>query len=237
RRNASKEIFSQMIKYLLFDLDGTLFDFHKAEHFAFKKVLEEFSINMDFSKLLEIYSKINLALWKKLEKKEISSDKLRIERFARLLNNIGLDRNPAKMSEIFTKQLSESNFIIDGAVELLDLLKDDFRMTLITNGLKDVQHNRLKDSPIKKYFEAVTISDEVGTPKPNPEIFEDAMQKIGNPPKNEVLIIGDSASSDILGGYNFGIKTCWYNPENNEFPYDFKPDFEINNITKLKEKL
>lgn len=226
-----------MIKYLLFDLDGTLFDFHKAEKYAFEKTMVQYDTGYEISDLLGIYSVINHNLWKLFEKKEITSDNLRMERFRQLIEKIEINEDPFQMSSEFIKHLGNANFLLDGAIDLLNSLKDNYQMSLITNGLTDVQYNRLRGSEIEPFFSKISISDEVGSPKPHPEIFIDALEKIGNPPKNEILIIGDSASSDILGGYNFGIKTCWYNPQNIDFEYEFEPDMIITKLDELKEKL
>lgn len=113
----------------------------------------------------------------------------------------------------------------------------DYRLAIVTNGLKDVQNNRIRKSTIAKYFEDIVISEEVELSKPDPKIFELSLNNIKHTDKNKVLIVGDSLTSDIQGGINFGVDTCWFNPNKVSNETGIKPTYEISNLMKLKDIL
>ena len=132
-------------------------------------------------------------------------------------------------------QLAQQAHLIEGAAELIQTLNGRYHLALITNGLADVQYPRLARSGLESYFSAVVVSDEVGVAKPNPGIFDVAFERMNQPAKNEVLIIGDSLSSDITGGITYGIDTCWYNPngQSSDLPITHK----IKTLHQLNEIL
>jgi len=222
-------------KWLLFDLDGTLFDYDKGEVVAFKKTFDDFGINYQ-TEFLSIYDSINKRLWKKFEQGQIEVEKLKVERFELLLDKIDHDVHPADFSNNYLFNLSNCTFLLDGVDELLRELEGKFKMMLITNGLKSVQRPRLKNSAIKNYFEDIVISEEVGSAKPDNKIFDIAFNKMNSPSKDEVLMIGDSLSSDIQGGINYKLDTCWLNtkalPQNG-----LGTTYEIESIIELKNIL
>lgn len=222
-------------KWLLFDLDGTLFDYDKGETVAFQKTFDDFKINYK-EEFLSIYDSINKQLWKKFELGQIEVEKLKVERFELLLDQIDHDVNPAEFSNNYLVNLSNCTFLLDGVEELLRELDGKFKMMLITNGLKSVQRPRLKNSTIKNYFEDIVISEEVGSAKPDNKIFDIAFSKMNKPPKDEVLMIGDSLSSDIQGGINYNLDTCWLNVKSLN-SNGLAPTYEIKNISELKNIL
>ncbi len=222
-------------KWLLFDLDGTLFDYDKGETVAFQKTFDDFKINYK-EEFLSIYDSINKQLWKKFELGQIEVEKLKVERFELLLDQIDHEVNPAEFSNNYLVNLSNCTFLLDGVEELLRELDGKFKMMLITNGLKSVQRPRLKNSTIKNYFEDIVISEEVGSAKPDNKIFDIAFSKMNKPPKDEVLMIGDSLSSDIQGGINYNLDTCWLNVKSLN-SNGLAPTYEIKNISELKNIL
>lgn len=222
-------------KWLLFDLDGTLFDYDKGETVAFQKTFDDFKINYK-EEFLSIYDSINKQLWKKFELGQIEVEKLKVERFELLLDQIDHDVNPAEFSNNYLVNLSNCTFLLDGVEELLRELDGKFKMMLITNGLKSVQRPRLKNSTIKNYFEDIVISEEVGSAKPDNKIFDIAFSKMNKPLKDEVLMIGDSLSSDIQGGINYNLDTCWLNVKSLN-SNGLAPTYEIKNISELKNIL
>ena len=219
-------------KWLLFDLDGTLFNYDKGEKTAFRKSIENFGFEYK-DEYLTLYDSINKNLWQKFEKGEIEVQKLKVQRFEILLDEIGFKISPSDFSKNYLKNLSECTYLLDGVENLLQDIYNKFNMMLITNGLTEVQRPRLQMSSIKKYFSDIVISEEVGIAKPDSKIFDVAFNKMGNPPKQDVLMIGDSLSSDIKGGHNYGIDTCWLNTKNSG-ANEIKPTFEIHRITQLK---
>lgn len=225
-------ITSYKYKWILFDADGTLFDYEKAERYAFQKTLNEFEIPFNDS-LLNEYKTINSELWKQLEKGNISPTELRIKRFSKFADQSKLVFSPEAADKYYIKHLSESRFLIDGAMELLECIKDFVHCAIVTNGLKDVQRSRFINSPIAKYMDEIIISEEIGFAKPSVEYFDYTFDKIGNPNKKDVLIVGDSLSSDIRGGINYGIDTCWYNPSKAGNSNNLKIIFEIEKLEQI----
>lgn len=222
---------------ILFDADDTLFDFKKSEREAFKNAMLEFDIAYDENYHLRIYHDINTAIWREFEEGLITQEKLKVERFRRLLNKIdaGFDENA--FAESYATHLSNASFLYDGVIELVESLHKKYRLSIVTNGLAAVQDKRVRKSVIAKYFEDVVISEEVKVSKPNPGIFELALSNIKHADKSKVLMVGDSLTTDIKGGINSGIDTCWYNPEGNENKTDIKPTYEISDLTELLDIL
>ena len=197
--------------WLLFDADDTLFDFPRAEANALKWTLDELGITSSPA-YFEIYARCNLSVWKEFERGLVTSMELRTKRFRLFFNEIGLAANPDVVSPLYLRNLALGTDLLPGAEEVVRALKPRFHLALVTNGLADVQRPRLERSALADCFEKVFISEEVGAAKPSTPYFDAVFRAIGSPPKNEVLIIGDSLTSDVQGGINYGIDTCWYNP-------------------------
>jgi len=219
-------------QWLLFDADGTLFDYDKAEASALQRTFSTFNLafNPEFAR---VYREINAKIWQAFERGEITQVEIRTQRFERLAQALGMNFNPIEFSQTYLRFLGEGAFLIKGAEELLAALEGTAALMLITNGLKDVQRSRLAHSTIQHYFSDVVISEEVGSAKPDEGIFDVAFDKMGNPLKNEVLIIGDSLTSDMRGGNRFGIDTCWYNPEGRECDQDVSITYEIKSLSEV----
>lgn len=219
--------------WLLFDADGTLFDYRAAEDGALR---QNFAVHgLAFLPThKERYQTINHAYWQRLERKEITIAELRSGRFRQLFVETGIDYDAETFADTYLAQLAQQAQLIDGAAELLADLHGRFRLALITNGLADVQYPRLTRSGLADYFEAVIVSDEVGVAKPQAAIFDAAFARMGQPTKRDVLMIGDSLSSDMQGGVNYGIDTCWFN-ENGRFTRNGLPlRYEIHHLSDLR---
>ena len=224
-------------KVILFDADETLFDFKKAEREAFKNTMIEFGVSYDESYHFNIYKEINTAIWKELEEGLITQEKLKTERFRRFIEKIEMDFNENDFATTYMKYLGEGSFLFEGAKELIEDLSDKYILSIVTNGLTAVQERRVKKSVIAKYFKDIVISEEVGISKPNPDIFEHAINNLGKFSKDEVLMIGDSLNSDIRGGINYNIDTCWYNPNNAENKTNLRPTYEMVDYKELRNLL
>lgn len=222
---------------ILFDADDTLFDFKKSEREAFKSTILEFNMNYDENYHLKIYQDINNAIWKEFEQGLITQEKLKVERFKRLSDKLIVSFDEAKFAKSYMKNLSNASFLFDGSMELIESLNKRYKLSIITNGLTLVQENRIRKSVISKYFKDVVISEEISISKPNPKIFEHALKNINHINKNTVLMVGDSLTSDIQGGLNFGINTCWYNPNKIVNKSEITPTYEISNFQDLKDLL
>jgi 2-haloacid dehalogenase len=219
-------------KWLLFDADNTLFDYDRAESTALSKTLSQFGVAFT-PDYLTSYQRINKQLWKDLEKGLITPGVLGVRRFESLFAELQLDLSPQAFSPAYLEQLATCSELIDGAFEILQAFHGRYRLGILTNGLKAVQQSRLASSPIRDYIEAMVISEEVGASKPHQAIFDAAFERMGRPLKSEVLMIGDSLSSDIEGGYRYGLDTCWYNPTNQSHSTDLKITYQIKSLGEL----
>ena len=220
---------------VLFDADGTLFDFNTAEKQAFEKTFKQFGINENLERLHKEYEIINMAIWRDFEQKKITSEKLRIERFRRFFTQENLLLDPLVFSPIYLKRLSEGTHLLPGAKEIVSFLFGKCELALATNGLADVQNPRFADSDLAKFFQHIFISEEIGHPKPNPEFFEHIFRKLAH--KESSIIIGDNLTSDIKGGNDFGIDTCWFNPNKRTNKSGVVPTYEISNLKELRSLL
>lgn len=221
---------------LFFDLDGTILDYSKAETTALNGTYNiVFGIDPS-DDILPVYQKINSDLWKEFEKGTIGIDELRIKRFSDLFDNFKLNADPEAFSEIYLKELGNGGYLLQGALEILTFCAGRFRIGAITNGIGNVQRSRIKKAGIDYFFETIVISNDVGIAKPDPGIFTIALENMDLYNKEEILMIGDSLSSDILGGINAGIDTCWINSLNIESG-DIQPGYTISKISLLMEIL
>ncbi len=217
---------------ILFDADDTLFDYGMAESHALSSTFVQFGLPTGADDYAASYKEINHALWKDLEQGRITSAALRVERFNRLFAAHGLQQNPQEFSEAYLRYLGEGTFLIQGAIELCEELAD-FRLAIITNGIKEVQTSRIQGSPLYNTFEQIIISEEAGSQKPETGIFDYAFAKLGISDKEKVLIVGDSLTSDIQGGINYGIDTCWFNPLGKVNDTGVQPKYEIRSLAEL----
>ena len=220
-------------QWLLFDADDTLFDYVRAEANALRWTLE--SCDLTFQKeYLDIYARYNQQVWREFERGEVTSLELRSKRFRLFFEQIGVEINPEKVSKIYLQNLARGTDLLPGAEEMIRAVQGRYHLALVTNGLKDVQRPRLQGSVFHDTFEKVFISEEIGAAKPSRAYFDAVFAGIGQPPKDTVLLIGDSLTSDMRGGVEYGIHTCWFNPsgKTTELPvtYQIKQLEELLNI-------
>jgi 2-haloacid dehalogenase len=198
-------------KWLMFDADGTLFDYDKAEENALQLTFAQLGHNFT-PEYIGAYREINHQIWLEFEQGKIDQITLRARRFELLFDTINIQADAQNFSAQYLLNLATRTDLMAGAEELVRALATKCNLAIITNGLADVQRPRFKQSSIYGYFAAIIISEEVGAAKPTSQIFDVAFAKMEYPAKNEVLIIGDSLTSDIQGGTDYGIDTCWFNP-------------------------
>ena len=222
---------------LLFDLDDTLLDFAVAERAALKRAFEGVGYQYDEEKHLPLYQHHNRANWAAFEAGEIDLDTLKTQRFKDFCGAISPIFDPDLFRRFFVMYLGESAHSIAGAPRVVQALSKQYRLALITNGLKDVQRARLKRWELAVHFPVVVISDEIGAKKPDPEFFEHTLHSLGNPDRERCLIIGDSLTSDIQGGVNSGIETCWFNPRGKTAEGGAKPTYQVKELRELLDLL
>jgi 2-haloacid dehalogenase len=218
--------------WLLFDADGTLFDYDTAESKALAATFRDSDIPYSAG-YANTYRQINAQMWADFEQGKVSQEALRSERFGRLFHTLNIEADPVAFSDTYLINLGNAADLIDGAVELLQAVHANHKLMLITNGIPAVQRSRLAISPIQGYFDAIIISGEIGVAKPHPAIFDAAFHAMDHPPKSETLIIGDSLTSDIQGGLNYGIDTCWYNPHHRPPNPNITALHEIHDLQQL----
>lgn len=199
-----------MYKYLLFDADNTLLDFDEAEKQALMGTLSLCPLGFS-EEVYERYHIINDIEWKKLERKETTREKLRIERFVKLFNEYGLDGEALgnKAADIYTEQLSTQGQLMSNAEEVLKNLSEKYDCYIVTNGITDVQKARISTTPLEKYIKYSFISQKMGSEKPSAAFFEKVFDFIGDSDISNYLIIGDSLSSDIAGAHTVGMDSVW----------------------------
>ena len=221
-----------MIRNVLFDLDDTLFDFHKAEKIALTKTLVHFGIDPT-EETLALYSTINAAHWKRLELGEISREEVKVGRYRELFKTIGVECDPVKATAYYESMLAIGHYFMPGAPELLEELYGKYRLYIVSNGTAKVQEGRIGSSGLAKYMDGIFISQILGANKPDKQFFDICFAEIPDFSLSETVIIGDSLSSDIKGGINAGITTVWFNPKGIENDNDIKPDYTIKELSEV----
>lgn len=204
---------------ILFDADGTLFDFLRCEDSAIRATFADFQIEPTDA-LVKSYSAINDSLWKMLERGEIEKSVLLYRRFELFCDKHGFVCDAKAMAKKYMQELSEQVYFLDGAKELCASLSGKVRMYIVTNGVEFIQKNRYKKSGLGEYFDGMFISGEIGYEKPSAKYFDIVSEKISDFSKKNTLIVGDSLTSDIRGGINYGLDTCWYEPSGKSAPDD-----------------
>lgn len=225
------------IKAVFLDLDNTILDFSKAERYAIKKTFKIYNIKRN-KKNVNLYKNVNLSYWQKLERKEITQDELKKTRFKEFFEKVGVqDDNPLKANDIFLDALTDKVFFVKDAFKMLKYLKKKgYDLYIITNGIKYVQDGRLnKKKVIFKYINEVFISESIGFTKPDPNFIDYCLNKI-NYKKEEIVIVGDSLTSDIKLGMNSEVQTIWFNIEKKENK-DYKPTYTIYKLKEIKNIL
>lgn len=223
-------------KYLLFDLDNTLLSFDLSEAFALRKTFMDLKIDYT-PKVQETYHRINKWCWMQFEENKMTLAELKPRRMELTLEELKLVRDPYRMSESYHDNLAQTTFWVEGAKELIESLHGKYELVLITNGIESVQLPRLKNTGLGQYFPTVVISESIGISKPNAGFFDYTFEQIQHPPKEQVLVIGDSLSSDIRGGHDYGLDTCWHNFKGIENKRGVKPTYEIQKIGELRSIL
>lgn len=200
------------IKHVFFDLDHTLWDFDKNSGLTFKKIFELNNINIELGTFLKVYEPINLKYWKLYREERVSKPDLRYGRLKEVFDTLGVsvkDDMINHLSEAYIDYLTTFNHLFEGAIEILEYLQYKYHLHIITNGFEEVQERKMQNSKIRSYFKTVTNSEMVGVKKPNPKIFNYALNSAEANP-NESIMIGDSLEADIAGAQKVGMRTIHF---------------------------
>lgn len=223
-----------MIKVILWDIDDTLLDFHAAEREAIKKLFVQFGFGECTDDMLSGYSSINRSYWKRLELGELTKPQVLIGRFKEFFESEGLDIRCAEaFNEAYQVSLGDTIVFMDDSYNIIDSLRGKVKQYAVSNGTVIAQTKKLRLSGLGELMDGIFLSEQLGVEKPNTEFFDKVFEQIGQVDKSEILIVGDSLSSDIKGGNNAGIKTCWYNPAKARAMSELRIDYEITDLHEI----
>lgn len=225
-------------QWILFDLDDTLLDFRASARMAFSSLLKDLEVE-ETPVLFEVYLTANHKAWADFEKGLISALELRSQRFRDFVAAAGLEGLPeaGELNARFLSHLTKHTFVLDGALRLLESLHGKANLGIVTNGLKEVQRPRIRQAGIESFFQTVMVSDELGVAKPSRAFFELAYRTMDYPPRESVLVVGDSRVSDVTGAMDYGFHACWYNPSG-QIPVDtYMPVFEAQSLKQIQDWL
>lgn len=222
-----------MIEFLFLDLDDTILDFHGAEQIAIRRTLEEFGLEPT-DEVLTAYQRINKWHWQQLELGNLTRPQVLEGRFRVLFEEMGIPADSAACAAGYTENLSRCHEFLPGAKGALEGLKKKYRLYLASNGTAWVQHRRIAGAGLVPYFQEIFISQEIGHNKPRRDYFDACFARIPGFDPKKAMIVGDSLTSDIRGGINAGIQTCWVNPSHATAPADIRPDHEIETLEQLE---
>ena len=225
-----------MIEFLFLDLDDTILDFHKAERIALSKTISQFGLEPN-EEVLHRYHLINKAHWEMLERGELTRAEVLTRRFGVLFREYGREVDIQHCAKTYERNLSIGHYFLPGAEEAVDRLSKKYRLFLASNGTAVVQKGRMTSANLYRFFEKVFVSQEIGHNKPSKAYFDACFAQIPGFDPAKAMIVGDSLTSDIAGGINAGIRTCWVNPQHLPCPDHIHPDHEIEYLSQLEALL
>lgn len=224
-----------MTEFLFLDLDDTILDFQKAERIALAKSIREFGLEPTEA-VLARYHEINKWHWEQLELGKLTRDQVKQDRFTALFRELGEPGDAAACAKTYEKNLAIGHYFLPGAEEALEQLHGKYRLFLASNGTASVQKGRMTSANLYRFFEQVFVSQEVGFNKPSLEYFQVCFARIPGFCPERAMMVGDSLTSDILGGIRAGIPTVWVNPQHKPSG-DIRPDYEIEGLSQLPRLL
>lgn len=223
-----------MITTLLWDVDNTLLDFSAAERAAIKSLFREYGLGTCSEEMLRRYAAINMAYWERLERGEITKPEVLLGRFREFFAVEGIDTAIApEFNEKYQLCLGDTIVYRDDSLHIIESLRGKVRQYVVSNGTITAQTKKLRLSGIGALMDGIFLSEELGAEKPNVEFFDKVFSVLGDVDRNQVMIVGDSLTSDILGGRNVGIVTCWYNPSRKPAAGGIHPHHEIADLHEV----
>jgi len=217
--------------HVLLDLDHTLLDTDTSLQMAFVDAMA--AAGAEAAGRYPLFDDINRALWKQVEAQVLTPDQVHVQRFVELNDQLDLGASPQGMADAFADAMGQRGDLYPGARELLESLVEVATLAMVTNGLSGIQRARIERLDLARFFDAIIISAEVGCAKPGTEIFDLTFDQLGQPDRASALMVGDNPGSDIAGGNNAGISTCWYNPAGKPASADHPATYEIASLDKL----
>lgn len=223
------------IKAILYDVDGTLLDFETQEEVALSYCFKKYNLGEFSEEKLELYKRINLGYWEMFENNLITKEKLVVKRFEDYLEALGVKLDAEEVNDTYFSKLGDTIVFKDNSYELVKSLKGKIKQYVVTNGAIRVQKTKLAKSGFDKLMDDVFISDEVGYQKPRKEFFDAIKNRLGDVANDEILIVGDSLTSDMKLADNCNLISCFYNPKKKDYKVDFKIDYEISDLNEVKK--
>ena len=217
---------------VLLDLDNTILDFDMAEKTALSRAFAEMGVPYDDA-LLKRYNQINIRHWEMLEDGILTRDQVLIRRFEALYREAGMEADAFRTQALYESLLAEGHWFMPGAEELLETLAGKARLILCSNGTASVQEGRIASAGIGPYFEKIFVSEHMGANKPEKRYFDLCFAEIPDFDRERCVMLGDSLTSDIRGGINAGVKTCWFNPAHKPERDDIKADYIFHALSEL----
>ncbi|RRZ88079.1 pyrimidine 5'-nucleotidase [Erwinia sp. 198] len=218
--------------WILFDADDTLF--HFDAYAGLQRLFQQYDVVFSADDYQE-YQSVNKPLWVEYQNGAITALQLQHQRFQGWADRLNV--TPLDLNNGFLSAMAELCLPLTGAVNLLNSLKGNVKMGIITNGFTALQQIRLERTGFLDYFDLLVISEQVGHAKPHPAIFDHALEKMGNPSRERVMMVGDNPDSDILGGMRAGLATCWLNADNRPLPDGITPTWQVATLQELEEIL
>jgi HAD superfamily (subfamily IA) hydrolase, TIGR02254 len=223
---------------ILWDVDGTLLDFKAAEKAAVQALFREFGLGECTDEMVRHYSRINEVFWERLERNELTKPQILVGRFEQFFTEVGV---PASLAPAFNEryQLALGDTIVyrDDSLNIVRSLKGKVKQYAVSNGTVAAQTKKLEQSKFGELMDGVFLSEKLGAEKPNKAFFERVFEAIRPEDPSQVMIVGDSLTSDIQGGMNAGIRTCWYDPERRPVPDQYRADLVIHDLHELLDHL
>lgn len=222
-----------MYRFIFLDLDDTIFDFGYAEAEALRITLSHYGITPN-EETVRLYSQINDAHWKRLERGELTRREVQIGRFEDLTEALGVSVPPEDMNAFYMQTIASCHRYVDGAEQLLsDLRTAGCKLYVVSNGSRSVQEGRMKRAGLVGFFDGVFLSEDIGFEKPSRAFFDHCFSRVSDLELDRAIILGDSLTSDILGGIQAGIDTCWFNPKGQMRREDIVPKYEISHLSEF----
>ena len=225
-----------MKKTILMDLDNTIIDFNECARHSIMGIFEELGFEYN-ENVFTTFITENVRIWKRLELGEIDKPFLRANRWNIILEKLGIGYDGTIIEEKFENGVALGAYPVEYAYELLEYLYKKYDIYVVSNGFRFVQESRVKIGKYDKYFKELFLSEDIGIQKPDIRFFDYCYKNIGYPPKDELILIGDSLSADIKGGNAFGIDTIWFNKSNDTPSNTIKPTYTVNKLEEIKEIL
>lgn len=225
-----------MIRCILFDIDNTLMNFRACAQVAVQNAFSLWGLPYTAA-VYETFDRMNEAMWRQIERGELTKAEHAQVRWQRIFDALRIEANGLAFEPVFQQALRETGVPNAGAIELLSALQGKYTLCAASNAPYAQQVSRLRNSGMLEYFTHLFISERIGYMKPDVRFFGTCHAALGMPPKEEMLMVGDSLTADIAGGEAFGMQTCWFAPDGAECPPQYHPTYIVRSLSEILQFL